>query len=125
MYNPKYLMGIGVLALSGLAGMAHAETYKVEIPEPVKIGDQQLKAGNYKLDVDGGKATFKTGRQTFEVPVTVSENTHKPRTTELWMHKSQLIEVHPKNTTVRLLIQTPEQAAANAVKPSSTGGGSH
>jgi hypothetical protein len=47
-----------VLALS----VVGAETYTLEIYQPVLLGGKQLKSGEYKLDVQGGNITLKKGK---------------------------------------------------------------
>ena len=47
-----------VLALS----VVSAETYTLEIYQPVLLGGKQLKSGEYKLDVQGSNMTLKKGK---------------------------------------------------------------
>ena len=47
----------GVLALSTLS-FAGVKTYEITLSSPSKAGNVQLKAGQYKLKVDGSTATF-------------------------------------------------------------------
>jgi len=62
----KKLLVIGVLALSSLSttarsGQRHllsAKTYEITITAPTKAGSVQLKAGQYKVKVEGSNAIF-------------------------------------------------------------------
>ena len=53
-------------------GIAGVKTYDITLNSPVKAGDSQLKAGQYKLRIEGTQATF-TGenRDAVTVPVTI------------------------------------------------------
>lgn len=53
----KSLILAGVLAFSSLT-IANAKTYELTLAAPTKAGSVQLKAGQYRLKVDGDKATF-------------------------------------------------------------------
>ena len=48
---------VGVLAIFTLS-VAVAKTYSVSLSSPVKVGSVDLKAGDYKISVDGSKVTF-------------------------------------------------------------------
>src|SRR5215472_13428447 len=47
----------GVLAIS-VAAFAASKTYDVKLAGPAQFGGAQLKAGEYKVKVDGANATF-------------------------------------------------------------------
>jgi hypothetical protein len=53
----KTILLAGVLAILTLS-FAAAKTYGITLASPVKAGSLQLKAGDYKLTVDGNKITF-------------------------------------------------------------------
>jgi len=53
----KSLILAGALALSTLC-IANAKTYEITLAAPTKVGNVQLKAGQYRLKVDGSNATF-------------------------------------------------------------------
>jgi hypothetical protein len=38
--------------------LASAKTYDISLTSPAKVGDVQLKAGEYRMQVAGNKATF-------------------------------------------------------------------
>jgi len=57
-------------AILGLA-VASAESYRVTLSQPSKIEGKQLKAGDYKLNLENSKLTIVNGKQTLEVPVKV------------------------------------------------------
>lgn len=53
----KSALLVGSLAIFTLS-VGFAKTYTVSISSPVKAGSIELKAGDYKLAVDGNKVTF-------------------------------------------------------------------
>ena len=57
-------------AILGLA-VASAETYRVTLSQPSKLAGKQLKAGEYRLNVENSKVTIVNGKETLEVPVKV------------------------------------------------------
>jgi hypothetical protein len=61
-----------VLDLASLA-IVSAKTYEISLSAPTKAGSVQLKAGVYKLKVDGSNATFTevNSQKSFTTPVKV------------------------------------------------------
>lgn len=57
-------------AILGLA-VASAESYRVTLSQPSKMKGKQLKAGDYRLNVENSKLTIGTGKESVEVPVKV------------------------------------------------------
>jgi hypothetical protein len=53
----KSFLLAGVLALAAIS-VAGAKSYDIVLSSPCKAGDTQLKAGEYRLKVEGTKATF-------------------------------------------------------------------
>jgi hypothetical protein len=53
----KSLLFVGVLAIFTLS-VAAAKTYGITFTSTSKVGTLQLKAGDYRLQVDGNKITF-------------------------------------------------------------------
>ncbi len=74
----KKLFAIAALAVLAVA-MANAKSYGIVISSPVKAGDVQLKAGEYKLKVEGTTAVFTNTQssQSFSTTVKVETNPQK------------------------------------------------
>ena len=53
----KKLFVVGLLSLASLAILS-AKTYTITVSNPTKVGSVQLKAGQYKLKVEGSNAIF-------------------------------------------------------------------
>ncbi len=91
----------------GLA-MASAKSYTVNIFEPAVLAGQELKAGEYKLELTGNKMTLKAGKQVAESNVTV-ENLPSPNpTTSMKMDttagKPQIKEIRLGGTKMKLVV---------------------
>jgi hypothetical protein len=69
---------IGALALSSLS-IANAKSYDVTLKSPATAGKVELKAGDYKLKVEGIIAIFTdtVSLKSFSTPVKVQENATK------------------------------------------------
>jgi hypothetical protein len=65
------MLCFGTLAL---AIASAANTYRFSIFQPSFVAGQELKPGDYKIALNGDKATIKVGKQTLEAAVKV-ENT--------------------------------------------------
>ncbi len=66
--SKKIAFSLFVFALAVALG---ASSYSVNLPKPAVINGTEVKAGDYKVEVNGGKATFKSGKTTVEADVTV------------------------------------------------------
>ena len=64
------------------AGMASATTYNIKLLETTNVHGTQLKAGEYKLDVDSGKAVFRHGKTTAEAPAKLATSERKYKDTK-------------------------------------------
>jgi hypothetical protein len=109
MKSLKMMFGIGVLAL-GVAGAADS-TYKVKLYDSLWIGQTELKAGDYKVEMQGDKAMFTMGKSTVEVPVTMGTNEKKFPTNAVTTDGKQIIEIDLGGTTAKMMFGNPVQAA--------------
>lgn len=94
-----------VLALSVMS----AETYSIEIFRPVYLNGQELKTGEYRLDLQGDKLTVKRGRLTVETKVKVESLPEKARATALVCDqvgdRIQISAIQLKGSTSKLVVQ--------------------
>jgi hypothetical protein len=51
-----------------------AAGYNVTLSKPAVVGGTEIKAGNYKLELDGDKAVLRNGKTSVEADVTVETN---------------------------------------------------
>jgi hypothetical protein len=87
--NTKSLLIAGALTLASL-GMASAKSFDVILSAPATAGTTELKAGEYKLKVEGSQAVFTDvqSSKSFTVPVKV-ENTD-PKNSQTMVETSKL-----------------------------------
>lgn len=76
----KLMLGACVFAL-GLATAASA--YHVKISDPTWVGTTELKPGDYLVQVDGDKITFKQGKKVIAVSAKVETSASKFSDTQM------------------------------------------
>lgn len=96
-----------ILAVAGLA-LAGVKTYTVSLLEPAMLGSTELKAGEYQLQVDGGKVMVRTGKTEAEAPVKEESNGAKFKETTVKLTasggKQHIAEICLGGTTTRLVV---------------------
>ena len=97
----KLTLCLATLAL-GIASAA--SSYSVTLTSDMSAGTTQLKAGEYKIQVEGDQAIFKQGSATTPVPVTVEKNAKKFRYTTLETVDSKLQAIELGGTTTKLVV---------------------
>ena len=106
-------LSLGLVIALGIASAASA-TYKVNIPSDTWVGDTQLKAGSYKVTVEGDKATFTSGKQTFQVPATVEQSSTKLSDTQLETTGTKLTAIDIGGSTTKIVIKDSKSGTAKA-----------
>ena len=100
----KIVFGFGVAAL---AMASAAETYRVKLLQPTVLNGSELKAGDYKVMVDGDKAVFQQGKQKAEAPVKVEKEAKKYESTIFKYDNAggamHLIEIRVAGTNTKLV----------------------
>lgn len=84
-------------------GTAYAAPYDVTILNNVAVGKTQLKAGDYKVEMQGDKALFTSGKKTVGIPATVQKNDQAFASTVLVSRHSQLEEIDLAGTQDRII----------------------
>jgi hypothetical protein len=95
----KKLLVFSVLAL----GVASAESYRVNLSRPSVVKGNELKAGDYKLDVEQGKATFKDGNRSVESAVRVENADKKYDRTTVRYDGRTIAEIRLGGTNTKLV----------------------
>lgn len=94
-----------VLALSAM----NAETFWLQIYQPVYFGGKELKTGEYRLDLQGDKLTFKKGKLAVESKVKVESLEKKARSTALVCDqvgdKLEISAIQLKGSTTKLVVE--------------------
>jgi len=101
----KFKLLIGAIALV----TASAATRHMTITDPTWLGQNELKAGEYDVDVNGDRAVIRSGRDRFEVPVKVETVPEKYGMTAWRVEdvngKPELIEIRLGGTHEKVMIQ--------------------
>jgi hypothetical protein len=105
----KFAFTFATLALAA----ASAATYTVNLSSPVSASGKKLMPGQYKVDVEGDKATFKKGKEVIELPVAVEEVASKYKENQINTRDSQLLEIHVGGTKVKMTFK-PETTSMPA-----------
>ena len=97
-----------MFATLAVAAASAAETYKVSLPEPTIVAGKELKAGDYKVEVEGDRAVIKDGKKSVaESPVKVETGSEKFLTTKVRYDngngKYNLQEIHVGGTKTKLV----------------------
>jgi hypothetical protein len=100
MKSIKLTFCLTVLAL-GVASAA--SSYGVDLKKSVTIGSTQLQAGQYKVELQGDKAVFKSGKNVVEVPATLGKSDQKYGTTGIVTVGTKLVEIDLGGTTEKIL----------------------
>jgi len=89
---------------SSLAGFACAASgYSVKFYGPVQIGATELKAGDYKVEMQGDKAVFKSGKSAIEIPATLEKSDKKFTSTLLLSEDSKVSEIDVAGTNIKIM----------------------
>lgn len=102
---------LNVVLAVGLAGVAFSgETYNVTLDKPAVFGKTELKAGEYKLEVNETKAVLKGKKATAEADVVVDQAKDKALRTSMCCLASdgktyQIKEIRPSGTNVKILVK--------------------
>jgi len=106
----KVTLCLATLAL-GIASAA--SSYTITLLSDTKVGDAQLKPGQYKLTVEGNQATFTQGKNSTQVPVTVEQNAKKFSNTAVETIDSKVNAIDLGGTKTKLVI-SPAKTSATA-----------
>lgn len=107
----KLSLGVATLAL-GVASAA--SSYKVTIPADTWAGDTQIKAGNYKVTVEGNQAVFTMGKQTVQVAASVEKSASKFSDTMLESSGTKLSAIDVGGTDTKIVFKAAKPAGTAA-----------
>jgi hypothetical protein len=110
MKSVKTLLCLGTLAL----GVVSAESrYNLTLSSSTWVGQTELKPGDYKVEMQGDKAVFKTGKSVVEVPAAIVNGSQKYQVTAVETGAgSKMTEIHLGGTTTKIVLKSAESAAA-------------
>jgi hypothetical protein len=103
----KMTLAFGTLALATMS--AAPNVYKFTLDDSAWFGPTQLKAGDYKIEVEGDKGVIKSGKKDVaQVAVKVEQADHKSQSSEILMrnenHKQSVQEIRIGGTTTRIVL---------------------
>ncbi|MGA3026974.1 MAG: hypothetical protein ABSF98_19635 [Bryobacteraceae bacterium] len=92
------------------AGLASASTYNIKLLQTTNVHGTQLKAGEYRLDVDNGKAVFHRGKTIAEAPAKLATAERKYADTKFVYDRGSdgqltLREIDLGGSTVRVVLE--------------------
>lgn len=107
----KLTLGIVTLAL-GVASAA--SSYSINLASETWAGDTKLKAGEYKIQVEGNQAIFKHGKESITVPVTVEKAPNTYRYTSLEASNSKLDAIDLGGTNTKIVFAPVKSTGSTA-----------
>ena len=109
----KLIFSFATIALA----VASAASYNVTLYQPSQLGDKQLQAGEYKLEVRDNTAVFSKGKEKIEAPVKVESSDRKNAATSVrYGLKSDIQQIRLKGTSTTLTFneaQASDKTEAN------------
>lgn len=105
---------VSVLAFAAMA-MAAGKSYTVKLYEPAMVGATELKAGEYRVEVNGDQAVIKSGKVQKEAAVKVENSDTKYDTTTVRLSsgaKPQIQEIRLGGTKTKLVFNGSANASA-------------
>jgi hypothetical protein len=94
------------VATLGLGVASAASSYKVTLPSDLSAGTVMLKAGDYRVEVEGNQATFRQGKDEIKVPVNVEKSASKFQDTTLESSGTNLQAIDIGGTTTKIVVKT-------------------
>ena len=100
----KIMFAVATFALTALAA---SNTFHVTFDDAAWINGTQVKAGDYKVQVEGNKAIIKSGKTVVEAPAKLETADHKFQSTGVVMDSKQKVqEIQIGGTIERIVFQT-------------------
>ena len=100
----KFVFGFAAFALA----IASAASQKITLYQPTTLNGQQLKPGEYRLEVKDNKAVISSGKHSVEVPVRVENGTEKYKSTTVRYEQSngqmKVQEIRLGGTPTKLVV---------------------
>lgn len=100
------------LATLALGVASAASTYSITLTADTQAGNTKLKAGEYKVQVEGNQAIFKQGKTSTTIPVTVEKNATPYRFTSLESDASKLQAIDLGGTNWKIVF-SPAQTTGS------------
>lgn len=106
----RLTLGMFIFALTSFA----ANTYRFTLQEPASFNGTPLQPGDYKIQINGNKATLKVGKNIVEASAKLETAEHKYPTTTISFDdttaKKSIIEIHVGGSSTRIVISSGRAA---------------
>ena len=103
----KLMIAVALLALTAFAA---SNVFHVNINEKVWIGANQVKPGDYRIEVANGKATLKSGKTVIEAPAKLENSERKFQANSVVEkkvgEKQQVLSIELGGTNQRLVFDS-------------------
>ena len=100
MLSKSLLIGFAALGIASAAS-----EYKVDFPQSTHVGATELKAGTYKVEVQGDKAVFRSGKEVVaQSAATVETGKQKYAFTSVSTNASRLESISVGGTTMKIVL---------------------
>ncbi len=96
-------LAVTCLAAGATLAFAASNSYKVDILDNTTVAGKQVKAGNYKIEVENGQAILKHGKETIEVPAHTEQATSKYSGTQIQYVDNAMHEIRLGGTSTRIV----------------------
>src|SRR5271166_1926829 len=100
------------LATLALAAASAASHYTVNLDSTQFAGDKELKAGEYKVEVSGDKAIFKSGKTVIEVPASLQKSERKYALTTYQSVDKKIQEIDLGGTATKIVFGAAASGSA-------------
>ncbi len=111
----KMFKAVVCFATVAVAIASAADRYSITLSHPATVAGTALKAGDYKVTINGEKATISNGKSTVEAAVKVENADHKYDSTAVRFATSgetyMLDEIHVGGTKTKLVFDAGSQTA--------------
>jgi hypothetical protein len=104
------------LATLALAAASAASHYTLNLDSTQFAGDKELKPGEYKVELAGDKAVFKSGKTVIEVPATLEKVDHKYSLTTYQSVDKKIQEIDLGGTATKIVFGASASGSAAAAK---------
>lgn len=105
-----------VLATLALAAASAASHYTLNLDTAQFAGDKELKPGEYRVEMSGDKAVFKSGKTVVEVPATLEKSERKYALTTYQSVDKKIQEIDLGGTATKIVFGSSASGSAAASK---------
>ena len=101
----KFTIQLFCLSTLALGIASAASPYDVTLLDTFSVGKTELKAGDYKVEMQGDKAAFTMGKKTVMVPATLAKSDQPFASTVFVSQKSKLREIDLGGTQDKIVFE--------------------